>query len=327
MTDYKSPTKWKKLINERVSPEEFQDLCRELLIGDGFKNVKPRGGGADGGRDLEGAHTYQITGREEVTENCWFQCKRIGHGVSVRDIAADVQRANTLKVDKFFILSNKDTTPPCKDFIKQGNQNNRCKIIDRSGSMFLDMLWSRPYICKKYFPDENVPPTVDIQNPEDALKKSSEMVNNFGIELRISVPKGKNINDPNTVADIVKTSLLNLKKIDLNVKSIIYQKISMLFFALNRFDDALAFLDKSIEITPKNPGALLNKGFILEKIDEIKKSTQCYDNILTFDKNNKFALNNKAYNLIRIGKLQDASKLVDKTLRLDPTMVVAIQNR
>ena len=66
----------------------------------------------------------------------------------------------------------------------------------------------------------------------------------------------KNIDE---VLDALKEGLLKLGNIDMNLRSLIYQKISFLFFYNNKAEDALLLLEKSIEITPKNIEALLNK--------------------------------------------------------------------
>jgi len=56
----KSKEEWKKLINENLSPGEFQNLSYDLLTRNGFINVKQRGKGGDGGRDLEGEFISKI---------------------------------------------------------------------------------------------------------------------------------------------------------------------------------------------------------------------------------------------------------------------------
>ncbi len=87
------------------------------------------------------------------------------------------------------------------------------------------------------------------------------------------------------------------------------------------------FLNKSLDITPTNVEALLNKGFILERIDEIEESNECYDEILAIDPNNKFALNNKSGNLVRMGKFKDAIIIADRALEVDPNFIHAIANK
>lgn len=325
---FRSKDEWKKLIHDSLTPKEFQDLCYDLIKLNGFKNVMPRGGGGDGGRDLEGDFTYEIAKKTEITEKCWFQCKRLSEGLNYSEILTEVQKAEDQNIKRFFILSISDTTPQCKGDIKNWNDKHKCTIIDWSGSKFLDVLFEQPNVCSEYFPDDEAPPLANVKEPGRIAELSSNLGERFGIEIKIDNTKNLNINNPGEVADALKEALLNkLQGVDINIKSLIYAKISMFFFALEKFDDAIMFLDKSLDITPRNVEALLNKGFILEKMDELKESNDCYDEILAMESKNKFALNNKAHNLRRMGDFVVAIGLVNDVLKIDPNFTVAVQNK
>lgn len=321
---YKTREEWKEIINS-ISPEDFQQLCYDIINKNGFVNPQVRGKGADGGRDLEAEFGYVIANKEGIREKCWFQCKRQKQSIGFSQITTEIQKAEDQGILKFFILSNSDTTPDCKDDIQKWNDKHRCRIIDWTGTKFLDLLFQLPDVCKYYFPDEELPPIADIKTPMEIIGKSSELGNHFGIELNIG--KQVNLNNPSEVADVLKDALLKLNNIDLNLRALIYQKISIFFFALERPEDAVMFLNNSLDITPKNLEAWLNKGYILEKIDEIEESNKCYDEILIIDGKNKFALNNKASNLRRIGQFDEALTCIDKALEVDSNFIVAINNK
>ena len=68
----KSKDEWKKLILD-LTPQEFEDLCFDIIRNNEFKNPQPMGKGADGGRDIEAEFSYKITSSKEITEKCWFQ--------------------------------------------------------------------------------------------------------------------------------------------------------------------------------------------------------------------------------------------------------------
>lgn len=322
---YKSREEWKSLINN-LSFEEFQNLCYDIIQSNGFVNPQSRGKGPDGGRDITAEFAYKV-GREEKRDSCWFQSKKQKEGVNSRQILTEVTKAQNEGIKRFIIASNSDTTPDCKDDIRKWNEKNRCEITDWTGNKFLDLLFENPHICQIYFPDEEILPLVDSKNPQTIIEQTSDLGKRFKIILELKPDKKINLNNSEEVADLLKKNIIRLNEIDINLKALIYQKISMFFHSLGRNDDALMFLEKSLEITPNNAEALLNKGFILEKIDEIEESMKCYDRILEIDPKNKFALNNKASNLRREGKLDEALKCIEKTLETDGNFIVAVQNK
>lgn len=321
----KTRDEWKGVINS-LSPDDFQNLCYDLIRNNNFINAVTRGKGGDGGRDLEAEFVLMIA-KEEKREKCWFQCKRQKAGVNFKQFSTEVQKAQDQGIKRFFIVSNADSTPDCKDDITNWNQKNRCEINDWTGTKFLDILFEIPDICRAYFPDEEVPPLIDIKKPETALQKSADLGNRFGIQFEFKTSKEINLNNPHEVAEELKNSLIKLKDTEVNIKALLYSKMSIFFFALQREEDALMFLNKSLEITPKNEEALLNKGYILEKNDQLDESTECYNELLKINPKNKLALNNKAHNLRRKGELEEALKLVDKSLGIDSEFIIAIQTK
>ncbi len=323
--EIKKREEWKKLLNE-LSPDDFQNLCYDIIKRNNFINPITRGKGGDGGRDLEAEFIVKIA-KEEKREKCWFQCKRQKAGVNFKQFSTEVQKAQDQGIKRFFILSNSDSTPDCKDDMDNWNKKNRCEINDWTGTKFLDLLFEIPDICKAYFPDEEVPPLIDIKKPETAIQQSTDLGKRFGIQFQFNTTKTINLNNPHEVAEELKNALINMKDTEINLKALVYSKMSMFFFALQKEDDALMFLDKSLEITPKNTEALLNKGFILERIDKVDESTVCYDAVLEIDAKHKFALNNKAHNLNRQGEPEEALPYVEKALEVDPIFIVAIQTK
>lgn len=324
---FKSKDEWKELIN-KLSPKEFQDLCFDILNNNNFSNVKPRGDGGDGGRDLEGESTYPF-GKEKVTNKCWFQCKRYGAGTALNfnSFSTDAQKAEDQGIDKFVIISNKDLSSGGKTDIENWNKKHKCQISDWTGTLFLNMLFELPNVCRAYFSDDEVPPVVNIKNPESAIELSSDLGKRYGVNVEISIPKSVNLSNPVEVAGVLKGALLKMQNVDINIKSLVYEKMSMLFFSLGQTDDAIAFLNKSLDITPKNVSALLNKGYILEKVDQIDDSNSVYDDLFEIDEKNVPALNNKAFNLLRQGKLEEALELVNRALELNPKLIIAIKNK
>lgn len=326
----KTPREWKNIIG-RLSPEHFEQLCHKLVKAmPGFVGVDPRDGSSDGGRDIDATYNGRAPdGITEIREKWRFECKKYSAGISFDDISGKIHQANLNRIDKIVIMSNMHLTPACKDEIDRTRTTVYCKIIDWTGVHFQDILFQRRDIFKEFFPDEEPPQiTFDMERPQELITSTQRVGSNFGIILEIKLKEGQtpptNIDE---VAEIIKERLINLKTIDFNIKSLIYQQVSGLFLSIDRKDDALLFIRESIKITPNNIAALLNEGFILEKMDDLKGSNRCYDNILKLDDKNKFALNNKASNLKRLGDFKNALNIIDKALEIDGNFTIAINNR
>ncbi|ODS36106.1 MAG: hypothetical protein A7315_14405 [Candidatus Altiarchaeales archaeon WOR_SM1_79] len=327
---FKSPEDWKKIIG-RLDDKNFEHLCYQLIKPmEGFVNPDLRNGSYDGGRDID----IEYRGRDpagvtEITEKWRFECKKYSKGVSFDDISGKIKKADLNKIDKLVIMSNMHLTPDCKDEIKKIQDNLYCKIINWTGVRFQDILFNKQNICEWFFPDEKIPKKdLDAKRPQELINIMQRAGSNFGEKLEIKLKKGQkpptNIEE---AADIIKENLLNLKDIDLNIKSLIYQQMAGLFLNANRKDDALLFINESLKITPNNISALLNKGGILDELCELDDASECYDEILEIDKHNKFALNDKAYNLRKRGNIKEALDLVNKALDIDPDFTVAICNK
>lgn len=321
---YKTKTEWKNLINQKT-PTDFEDLCYDLLRNNNFINVKPRGKGGDGGRDHEGEFSFDF-GNQKMLQKCWFQCKRYHKTpLNYREFSSELDKANTRGIDRFIVMSNKDMASGTKSEIEKWNKHHKCQASDWTGTLFLDLLFQLPNICQTHFPDEPVPPVVNPKEPKEVIRLSQDVGNRFGIEINLDT-KDVNLNNPQEVGEVLKKALLNLKG-DVNLTALIYEKCSLFFFAIGQHEDAIAFLNKSLDITPKNTNALLTKGFILEKIDKIDDSNEVYDELFEIEKNNVLALNNKAFNLLRQGKLDDSLEIIEKALEIEPKLIIAIKNK
>ena len=325
----KTPEEWKNIIG-KLSPKNFEHLCYQLVKAmSGFVNVDLREGSYDSGRDIDAEYRGKAPdGFTEITERWRFECKKYSRGIPFDDISGKINQANWNRIDKLVIMSNMHLTPTCKDEIAK-IRDPYCKVLDWTGVHFQDILFQNPDICKEFFSDEELPQrSLDTKRPQELINVTQRAGSHFGIELEIKLKEGQK---PPTsiegVADIIKKTLLNLKEIDINIKSLIYQQISGLFLSINRKEDALLFIGESLKITPDNVAALLNKGFVFEKLDDLEESSKCYDDVLRIDKHNKFALNNKAHNLRRKGDLENALDLVNEALDIDPDFTIAIKNK
>ena len=84
-----------------------------------------------------------------------------------------------------------------------------------------------------------------------------------------------------------------------------------------RFQEALPYLDKILEIDPNNMPILLNKGSVLIALDRSDESITYFDRLLKIEPNNIKGLTSKAAALANIGETQSALDLYDKILSID----------
>ena len=84
-----------------------------------------------------------------------------------------------------------------------------------------------------------------------------------------------------------------------------------------RFEEAMPYVDKILEINPNHTASLLNKGSILIKLDRSDESITYFDRLLKIEPNNIKGLASKAAALANIGETQSALDLYDKILSID----------
>lgn len=324
----KSYEEWKILINDQLSSDEFQNLCREILKVNKFINVRPRGPGGDGMRDIE-AELDNFVGNERLTKKCWAQCKNYSKGTSLNygSFSTDVNKAQNNHVEEFLVMSNKDLSPAGKtDICEWNTEKNICKIRDWTGDLFLDYLFAAPMICKRFFPDEPVLQIATKENPKKAIKILVNFGENLGIELNLQTNEEVNEKNPFEVGKILKKILLDIRCDD-GQKILIYQKSSFIFLGLGLKSEGLFFLDKALDLDDENVEVLLSKGYLLGEMGEREESNKVYDDILEIDENNIAALNNKALNLFRDGELEESLEILERCLALDRKFIPAIKNK
>tara|TARA_B100001013_G_scaffold302216_1_gene204009 strand:- start:1182 stop:2018 length:837 start_codon:yes stop_codon:yes gene_type:complete len=84
-----------------------------------------------------------------------------------------------------------------------------------------------------------------------------------------------------------------------------------------KFEKALPYLDKILEVQPNNVPILLNKGSILIALDRSNESITYFDRLLKIEPNNIKGLTSKAAAFANIGETQNALDLYDRILSID----------
>ena len=84
-----------------------------------------------------------------------------------------------------------------------------------------------------------------------------------------------------------------------------------------KFEKALPYLDKILEVQPNNVPILLNKGSVLIALDRSDESITYFDRLLKIEPDNIKGLTSKAAALANIGETQSALDLYDRILSID----------
>lgn len=133
----------------KLSPEEFENLCYDLLYEEGYDKIYKRGGvnTADGGVDIEA--TELVRGINTLEEKKWiFQCKRTKK-IDRRDLNEIEFLLKEFEADRFGLFYVGNLNPKVLD---------RCKVFSKGCVWTFDQNWIkqklREYknIADKYFP-------------------------------------------------------------------------------------------------------------------------------------------------------------------------------
>jgi len=129
---------------------------------------------------------------------------------------------------------------------------------------------------------------------------------------------------------IILFSLIFLYSIDsfaeINNEILLLEKDAIEMINESKFDEALFYLDRILDIDPKNISALNNKGGILVELGNYTDSIILFNEVLVINENNTEALNNKAIALTKLGLFVQSLELFYKTLQLDPSNENAFNN-
>jgi predicted O-linked N-acetylglucosamine transferase (SPINDLY family) len=97
--------------------------------------------------------------------------------------------------------------------------------------------------------------------------------------------------------------------------------------ALNRFEEALAALDRAVAMKPGYAGALANRGRALRELKRLDDALASYDMALRFNPRFPLALTGRGLVLAELGRLADALTAHSQALALNPRDTQALNNR
>jgi tetratricopeptide (TPR) repeat protein len=104
------------------------------------------------------------------------------------------------------------------------------------------------------------------------------------------------------------------KKRDLYV-----QNIGFAFFQLGKYEEALEYYDKALEIDSEYVSGYNLKGVVLDRLKRYNEALTCYNRALELDQNYIHAWHNKGLTLAKLDRKEQALESFDNALKIDNT--------
>ena len=100
--------------------------------------------------------------------------------------------------------------------------------------------------------------------------------------------------------------------------SVMLQERNMIFINLEKYEDALIYLDKILIINPNDVEILIRKGKSCEILGKTEQAIECFNHILSIQPSNVDALRSKAIIFINQEKYEEAMVNLDQILLVVP---------
>ena len=94
-----------------------------------------------------------------------------------------------------------------------------------------------------------------------------------------------------------------------------------------RFEEAVRYYDKVLEIDPQHDEAWYSKGTILSQLGRFDEAIRCYDRAIEIDPHNSEAWNNKGASLSQSGRFEEAVPCFDRAIEINPQNAGAWLNK
>lgn len=316
---------WNKKILS-LTPEQFEELCYDLIESMLFTNLEKMKGGRDKGRDITAdLIREEPNGLTTTTEKWFFQCKRYSRGIPFEKISSSIEWAITDRANYFVIMSNSYITPDCREQIEKRTKPHNLKFINWTDKKFQQLLLRYLHLLESYFPEEKIPKAQEKMKPHKVFEIGISIPNKFKNEFLNLMRLEKEERDEK-ILEFIRENILNSPDIDSNIKALIYQLLSSISYHKQDIEAALLDLDKALKITPKNRIVLINKGLLLAKIKKYNEAMKCYDMILEINENDKIAWNNKGHCLDKQNKREGAMICFKKAVEIDSNFIIARDN-
>ncbi len=134
-----------------ITSRQFEEICFELLIKQGFNNIKWRQGGADSGRDLEASKTIGLFNFQTYYEKWFFECKHYSGGVPPAELNSKIAWADAEQPDHLVLFISSYLTTGARDFIDKIKKSKQYKIHIVEGPELKKILSMYQDLTFRYF--------------------------------------------------------------------------------------------------------------------------------------------------------------------------------
>lgn len=159
-------TDWNK-----ISPERFEQLCTEILSGEGFYNIRRLGGAGDRGRDILAQKQMQLLYGSKETQSWVIQCKRhVSRSLTTADIGEELNKVRMHSPDYYAIILTNTLSPNVHDWLEGVKNQYPFKILVFDIDWLEGQLKRQPGLYRRFFENrernpflQSIQQTTDLQ--------------------------------------------------------------------------------------------------------------------------------------------------------------------
>ncbi|WP_326999182.1 restriction endonuclease [Comamonas testosteroni] len=134
-----------------LSPTQFEELCFDLLMEQGFRKLIWRQGGADSGRDIQGTREV-VSGLIEPFEETWFfECKRYENGVPPEDLNSKITWADAERPKHLVFFISSYITNNARTWLDAIRRDKFYEVHLIEGKQLQHLVLNSPSLIARYF--------------------------------------------------------------------------------------------------------------------------------------------------------------------------------
>lgn len=140
---------------ENLNPNEFEELCFDLLTQFGFESLIWRQGGADSGRDIEAQYTISNPLVGNYKERWFVECKLYNQGVPVNEISSKIYWAEAERPQHLVIIVSSYLSQSAREWLEKRTASVQFRTHLIEGKQLKQLILGCTDIVEKYFIDKN----------------------------------------------------------------------------------------------------------------------------------------------------------------------------
>ena len=135
---------------DSITPNEFENLCYDILVKYNYKNVIWRKGGADSGRDIEAYLLFENSISNIDTK--WFiECKHYKKGVPPTELNSKITWADAENPDFLVFMVSSYITQGARDWLSKIASSKPYQIVCIEGDELKNRITKYPDLVEQYF--------------------------------------------------------------------------------------------------------------------------------------------------------------------------------